>query len=94
VGRKWAGKLNGSDFESCDFSQGANDMGILVAIAGWIVGSIVFGLVLGRIVGMAANRRRAEEQFIASLEIGDCKLTSPPPGSPRSQERDAPAKSG
>lgn len=69
-------------------------MSILVAIAGWTVGSIVFGLVLGCIFGMAAKRRHAEEQFIASLEIGNCKLTRPSKGSPKHPKTNIPAKSG
>jgi hypothetical protein len=52
-------------------------MSILVAIASWTVGSIVFGLVLGRIFGVAAKRRRAEEQFIASLQAGNCYTARP-----------------
>ncbi len=41
-------------------------MGIFVAIAGWVLGSVVLGLFLGRIFGISAKRRRAEEQRIAS----------------------------
>jgi hypothetical protein len=42
-------------------------MGILIAIAGWTLGSIVLGLLLGYVFGTSAKRRRAEEQFILSL---------------------------
>jgi hypothetical protein len=42
-------------------------MGILIAIAGWTLGSIVLGLLLGYVFGISAKRRRAEEQFILSL---------------------------
>jgi len=48
-------------------------MSILVVIACWTLGSIVFGLILARIFGVAARRRSAEEQSIASQQTENCE---------------------
>lgn len=54
-------------------------MRIIVGIAAWALGSVLLGLLLGHIFGISAKRRRAEEQFIASLQTGTRETTHPSP---------------
>jgi len=43
-------------------------MKIFVVITAWTLGSILLGLLLGRIFRQSAKRRRAEERFIVWLQ--------------------------
>jgi hypothetical protein len=61
-------------------------MDILVVIAGWTLGSIVLGLVLGRIFRASAEHRHAEEQLLASLQIGAGTTTCPRVNTPNAAE--------
>jgi hypothetical protein len=57
------------------FQKRGIDMDILVAIAGWVLGSIALGLLLGQIFRASAEHRHAEEQLLASLQTGAGETT-------------------
>jgi hypothetical protein len=61
-------------------------MDVLVVIAGWTFGSILLGLVLGQILRPSAERRRIEEEFLASPEAGTRKTTCPGVDVPKAAE--------
>jgi hypothetical protein len=61
-------------------------MDILVAIAGWVLGSIALGLLLGQVFRASAEHRHAEEQLLESLQAGAGGTICPRVSAPKAGE--------
>jgi len=69
------------------FRERGFEMTVLIAIAGWTLGSILLGLALGHVFGTLKKRRRAEERFIVSLQTRDRKANQHGPNAPEAPKK-------